>query len=129
MGNEIVEQIGERIKLGMKCQGFTQKDLADFLGMHENSLANYISGKRVPDVMVIKRIAEICSVDVAWLIVGKVNSALNSRIKKIFVFIFENRSLKITAQNYRKLLSIILHRENETNLNCVHRIFYFFYFV
>ena len=46
----------------------TQEQFADFLGLSRPTVALYESGQRIPDALILKRIAEKCDVSADWLI-------------------------------------------------------------
>ena len=48
-------------------QGLSQQQLADKLFVDRSSVANWESGRRVPNAMLITRIAESLSVDIGML--------------------------------------------------------------
>lgn len=56
---------GNRLKDLREHSGFKQGQFADEIGITRMSMSNYESGKHCPDVIVLKRIAELlnCSVD------------------------------------------------------------------
>jgi transcriptional regulator with XRE-family HTH domain len=51
--------------------GESQTEFADRLGVNYRTLANYESGKRVPDVEFMHKLMEHRNVDPAWLISGR----------------------------------------------------------
>ena len=63
--------LGERIRHAIKESGRTQKDVAKLVGIAENTLVNYIKGKRIPDAETVAKIGGLCGVSLDWLITGK----------------------------------------------------------
>ena len=66
--------IGERIKEIRLKKGITQKELAKMLGIATNSLSRYEIGERIPNLEMIKKIADALSVSPSVLIFGEVDS-------------------------------------------------------
>lgn len=66
--NQNLIKIGERLQ---EVRGTMSKaEFSGALGIHSNSLANYESGKRALDVIVVSRLIERFKVDAGWLITG-----------------------------------------------------------
>ena len=59
--------IGERIKQCRLERGMTQKDLAERMGISPICISQYETGKRVPKIETIDRIASAIGVDPAYL--------------------------------------------------------------
>lgn len=57
----------ERIKLVRKTIGLTQSEFAERLGLAQNSIASYESGRRNPTEAVLKLICKEFNVDYLWL--------------------------------------------------------------
>ena len=62
--------LGERIRQAIKESEFTQKQVAAKLNITPNSLSNYSNGKRVPDALLAARFAQLCQVNINWLLTG-----------------------------------------------------------
>lgn len=62
--------IGSRLKRVREMLGFTQKDMANFVGCSLRSWASYENNENLPGGDVIKRIAD-AEIDLNWLISGK----------------------------------------------------------
>ena len=69
--------IGEKIKTARKAQKITQQALADRLGVHRSTVANYEIERRKPSLDEVKEIARILHVDVNYLLEGQEVSAEN----------------------------------------------------
>lgn len=79
--------LGEKIKTARKAQKITQQAMADRLGVHRSTIANYEMERRRPSVKEIKEIAKILMVDVNYLLEGKEVSAeteLMTRANDVF---------------------------------------------
>lgn len=57
----------ERIKELRKSRHFSQRELAEKLGMSKSSIAMYESGKRKPDFVALETIADYFNVDMDYL--------------------------------------------------------------
>ncbi|MEV5011334.1 helix-turn-helix domain-containing protein [Streptomyces sp. NPDC055692] len=63
------EHIGARVRIARNASGLTQVELADFLGRAESWVANVERGRQPLDrFSVITAIADVCDVDVVWLL-------------------------------------------------------------
>jgi transcriptional regulator with XRE-family HTH domain len=67
---EIHKAFGERLKLLIKQEGFSQRDFALDTGMPLSTLATYCGG-RVPDADILLSLAERFGVTVDFLLTGK----------------------------------------------------------
>ena len=79
--------LGEKIKTARKAQKITQQALADCLGVHRSTVANYEIERRKPSLAEIKEIAKILHVDVNYLVEGEEVSAeaeLKTRANDVF---------------------------------------------
>lgn len=75
-------KLGDKIKTARKAQGITQADLADRLGVHRSTVANYELTRRKPSVTELKQIAKILHVDVNYLVEGEEVSAENDLLTR-----------------------------------------------
>ena len=69
---EMGDSIGSRICRLLKEKGITRSDLADKLGVTTATLRRYIRDERVPDAIIISKIAKELNVTTDYLIKGKV---------------------------------------------------------
>lgn len=60
--------IGERIKQARKRKGFTQKELADKVGINKNTICGYEAGHREPDALKINALSKALGVTGDWLL-------------------------------------------------------------
>lgn len=58
----------ERLKKIMKDEHITQSDLAKKIGVTRQSISTYLNGGRNPDIIVLKRLADVLSVSSDYLI-------------------------------------------------------------
>ena len=63
--------MGERIKELRKALGFTQQKFADGMGVKQNTIAQYESGRNAPIDAVITLICRTYEVDETWLRTGE----------------------------------------------------------
>ena len=78
---------GEKLKIARKSQKITQQELAEYLGVHRSTIANYEMERRKPTFMELKRIAEKLHVDLNYLAEGtevSADSDLILRAKAVF---------------------------------------------
>ncbi|CCQ97168.1 putative HTH-type transcriptional regulator ImmR [[Clostridium] ultunense Esp] len=66
-----MEGFGTRLKSAIKKTGLTQKSAAEKLNISTQALTNYISKNRIPEAMILYRIAKLCSVTMEWLLTGE----------------------------------------------------------
>lgn len=64
------KEIGKRLETLRLSHGLGQTEFAKFIGIGRSALAQYESGKRLPDVMAAIAIAERCSVTLDWIYCG-----------------------------------------------------------
>lgn len=57
--------IGKNIKLVRENSGYTQKQVAEFLGLNRSSYANYESGERTVPLSVLEGVAKLFGVDMS----------------------------------------------------------------
>lgn len=63
--------LGDKIKTARKAQKITQQAMADRLGVHRSTIANYEIERRRPSLSELKEIAHILHVDVNYLLEGE----------------------------------------------------------
>lgn len=82
-----MSNLGEKLKSARKAQRITQQALADRLGFHRSTIANYEMGRRKPSLEELKEIAGILYVDLNYLLEGEEVSAeseLKTRANDVF---------------------------------------------
>ena len=72
MSEEDTSRIGQHLR--EVRGGMSQAEFAEILGVHQNTIVNYESGKRLPDAAVISRLFKKMNVDPTWLITGSRSS-------------------------------------------------------
>ena len=63
-------KLGDKIKSARKAQGMTQADLAERIGVHRSTVANYELTRRIPSLDELKSISKILHVDMNYLAEG-----------------------------------------------------------
>lgn len=58
-------------------------EFADFLGISRQTVGFYINGERIPDILVLRQIAEKCSVSADWLIGLSEVKSVNADVKMV----------------------------------------------
>ena len=79
--------LGEKLKAARKAQRITQQALADRLGVHRSTVANYEIERRRPSLEELKMIARILHVDINYLLEGqevKPEEELKTRANDVF---------------------------------------------
>ncbi len=90
MGNYYLG-VGQRIKQLIDDCGYSQKKIAQLIGVSENALVHYLKGRRPINAELVAKIAEICDASVEWILLGKTepesrllpNKKIGLRIKDI----------------------------------------------
>jgi len=62
--------IAERIRAARKAAGLTQKELGERMGVSSVAVTQYESGKRIPKVDTLQRIADALGIDIGVLVHG-----------------------------------------------------------
>lgn len=104
MNNERAE-IGKRIAAIRKRRKMTQTDLANKLGIEQNSVSNYERGSNTPSIPVLITMSKVldCSVDELLGIDHNDNNGIESNWKKL---IFDLESKGFTPDKIRKILEL-----------------------
>lgn len=64
-------EIGNRIEEARRKAGMSQSRLAIAVGTQQNSVSRWEKGSYAPSLSQAARIAQVCEVDLAWLITGQ----------------------------------------------------------
>lgn len=96
-------QLSNRLKELRKEKGYTQKELANLLGIAQTTIANYEQGTRIPDTEKLNKIADLFDVTLDYLL-GR-----DSR-EKLLDKKFNQHSLDITSA-YKTYLKYLLDGE------------------
>lgn len=111
-------KLGDKIKTARKAQRITQADLADKLGVHRSTVANYELTRRKPSVTELKEIARILHVDVNYLLEGEEVSSENDLLTRANS-VFSDLSISVEDKDaiFRDLMEIYMKGKklNERN--------------
>ena len=69
--DETSQLFGARLKQIINESTFTQKEIANELGISENALTNYIQGRRSPNVLLVAQLAGMLNINLNWLLLGE----------------------------------------------------------
>lgn len=83
MNNDLSKIIGERINILLANQDKKQKELAKYLGVTDNTISYFVSGKRMPNTKQIKMIAEYFNISADYLLCLSDVATTNKDIKFI----------------------------------------------
>lgn len=86
--------VSNNLKVLRENSGYTQKQLADFLGLNRSAYANYESGERTAPLSVLEGVAKLFGVDVTMLL-----EAQPSEIKSSLLCAF--RADELTAEDMK----------------------------
>ena len=116
--NTCVEVFGKRLKELRKANGYTIEQFADMVGISKSTLGYYENDKRMPDIEILARIANVLNVNADYLI-GRTNTtALKGKMKTVCEFTglsdcaVEYLSELVKNKDYAKL-SVINHLFDE----------------
>lgn len=70
--------VSNNLKVLRENSGYTQKQLADFLGLNRSAYANYESGERTAPLSVLEGVAKLFGVDVTMLFEAEPNEIRSS---------------------------------------------------
>ncbi len=108
MTEKVKQLLGERIKEAIKQSEFSQKDIARKLEISENSLSNYIASRRIPDALLITEFANICNLNLNWLLKGQGEMFQNSTRGEYYLEVDAPHGRDALQEEIRNL-----RRENE----------------
>lgn len=108
--------IGKNIKLVRENSGYTQKQVAEYLGINRSAYANYESGERTAPLSVLEGVAKLFGVEMSLLF-----EADHSKIQSFLLCAFRADRLSVddmkqvadfkdVAMSYLKMIKLL---ENE----------------
>ena len=113
-----VEVFGKRLKELRKANGYTIEQFADMVGISKSTLGYYENDKRMPDIEILARIANVLNVNADYFI-GRTNTtAQKGKMKTVCEFTglsdcaVEYLSELVKNKDYEKL-SVINHLFDE----------------
>ncbi|MBN2220673.1 MAG: helix-turn-helix domain-containing protein, partial [Vallitaleaceae bacterium] len=120
-----MNEFGLKLKSLRKSRGINQKELADYLGVAQNTVANYENGKRQPNTQTLKKIVTYFGSVAAYLLEEDEGQVLSSRtldyegLQKEFA----SRLTKDQSEEAKELLFSLLPLESEELVGIYENIF------
>ena len=65
------KEFGERLRISIRNNRITQKELCSIWQINESSLVRYLSGERLPKIDLLEQMSKSLSVSIDWLITGE----------------------------------------------------------
>lgn len=112
--------IGKRIKAARKAKGMSQQDLAEKIGIAQQTINRYESGKMIPRFIRLLKIAEALNVPIDSLVT---KSKRESLLMSYIVIHDENGHIAIDLKDREKVLIAVINllarmmREEEGDAN------------
>lgn len=100
-----MENIGKRIKEKRKDKGFSQKDLADKVGVDNSQFSKIETGKLLPTLSQLVELCSILNESMDWIVLGKKNENITSQIDIRLLELLDQKDREI--QDLRKKLESI----------------------
>ncbi|MHB1684836.1 MAG: helix-turn-helix domain-containing protein [Bacilli bacterium] len=60
--------IGERIKKARSNSGFTQQQIADYIGIKRESISYFENGQREIDMLTLQKISDLCGYSMSYFV-------------------------------------------------------------
>lgn len=103
--------LSDRIEQARRNRGLSQARLAILVGTQQGTVSRWEEGKYRPSIEQLERVAEVCEVDVAWLLVGREPPVDLPEDERIVLDVF--RALGLTKdQAIRGLSWAAAHRDS-----------------
>lgn len=107
MNNISLDIFAQRLKKLRNDEGLTTRALGEILGVSNATISRYETGKRDPDLLVVKKIANYFNVSIEFLCGEDVNGDLND-----LVTIFNKLSNESKKESLR-YITYLYEKENE----------------
>lgn len=91
----------KQIRKSFPEEGKNQKTFAEFLGIPQDNLASYETGRRKPSDAVIRLICDKCNVNKEWLLNGT-GEMMKSLTKNQEIIAFANSVMDLPDENFKK---------------------------
>ncbi|MFE4469508.1 helix-turn-helix domain-containing protein [Leifsonia sp. NPDC056824] len=72
--------MADRIQKAIRDAGLKKEDVAERLGVHSNTIGNWVNGRSMPKGFYLKQLALMTQHDADWLATGKIPEDANMRI-------------------------------------------------
>lgn len=79
------KEVGERLVLARKHYGFTQKQVADYLGITQGQMSKLEGGVRTLKTSLMEQLCALYNIDEDWLVYGDGDSKLNRNFHICFL--------------------------------------------
>ena len=112
--NQKTSKFFERLIYLRKSAGFTQKKMAKLLDIAEQTMNNYESGKRSPDVVFVQKIVELTNCDPGWLLTGQGQMEAGEGGKKKKLSPQEEKKEKYFQNLYKRVRRVLTYSNDET---------------
>jgi transcriptional regulator with XRE-family HTH domain len=66
--SDMKKEVGERLRAARERKGLKQNRVANYLGIHNSTLAKYESGEREADGETLKKMAEYYDISLDWVL-------------------------------------------------------------
>lgn len=105
--------IGRNIKFVRENSGYTQKQVAEFLGLNRSAYANYESGERIAPLSVLDGVAKLFGLDISLLFEAdqsKIQSSLLCAFRADGLSMDDMKQVadfKDVAMSYLKMLKLL----------------------
>lgn len=98
--SNIDKEIGSRILTKLAASGKTQTELADYLGVTQASVSNWVNGVKLPRMDKVDKICTFLNCSRSSLLIG---DDLNSTEDKVFDYYFS----LLNAENQKRTIDIM----------------------
>lgn len=109
------QNFGDRLKIAIKISRFNQQEVAEMVGISENTLTNYINNRSEPKQSVLLKLSKLLEVSCDFLVKGemknqKVSEDLKNQLRRL---IKEEQNLDFKLKDLHKTLSQFDNRRTE----------------
>lgn len=96
-----------RLKQQMRFVGLTQKQVAAETGITEATLSRYLNGNRIPNALILARLAAVLGVSVDWLLGREPDMSVSEAVNVI------TRNAARLTRTQRETLALALVNAND----------------
>lgn len=98
----------DKLKSLRKSKGYTQQDVANFVGVSRATIGGYEAGRRLPRLPDLKKIAEIYGVGLDYFGVTKEDEINDILARAAYVFASDEISKEDKDELYKELMRLYL---------------------